>query len=190
MSRKYDSTPTAYQRLPEYQRDDDWIRSFLHQAQIGHIATSWQGQPFVTPSTFWYNQADHRIYFHSNVAGRLRANLERNQHVCLEASQMGRFLPSNIALEFSLQYRCVMVFGEVAILEEPEQKRAALYGLVAKYFPGMQAGADFRPITEKELKRTSVYAIAIESWSGKENWGEQADQSDEWPALDRNWFEY
>ena len=46
-----------------------------------------------------------------------------------------------------------------------------------------QNGKDFRPITDKELKRTTVYAIEIESWS------ERADQSDEWPALGEEWFE-
>jgi hypothetical protein len=30
----------------------------------------------------------------------------------------------------------------------------------------MTAGKEYRPITDEELKRTSVYAIAIESWSG------------------------
>jgi nitroimidazol reductase NimA-like FMN-containing flavoprotein (pyridoxamine 5'-phosphate oxidase superfamily) len=64
-----------------------------------------------------------------------------------------------------------------------------LYGLIAKYFPTMSAGKEFRAITEKELKRTSVYAIQIEEWSGKENWKDRADQSDEWPALDEKWFE-
>ncbi|MCQ3974163.1 MAG: pyridoxamine 5'-phosphate oxidase family protein, partial [Anaerolineae bacterium] len=27
------------------------------------------------------------------------------------------------------------------------------------------------------------------SWSGKRNWAERADQSDEWPALGEEWFE-
>jgi len=48
----------------------------------------------------------------------------------------------------------------------------------------MSPGREYRPVTEQELKRTTVYALHIESWSGKENWKEQADQSDEWPALD------
>jgi hypothetical protein len=48
----------------------------------------------------------------------------------------------------------------------------------------METGKEHRPITEMELKRTSVHAIKIESWNGKENWLESADQSDEWPALD------
>ncbi len=47
----------------------------------------------------------------------------------------------------------------------------------------MTPGQEFRPITDQELKRTSVYAMAIDSWSGKRNWVEQALQSDEWPPL-------
>jgi nitroimidazol reductase NimA-like FMN-containing flavoprotein (pyridoxamine 5'-phosphate oxidase superfamily) len=67
--------------------------------------------------------------------------------------------------------------------------RRVLYGLIRKYFPEMIAGKDYRKITDKELKRTSVYAIQIEEWSGKENWKDRADQSDEWPPLDEKWFE-
>lgn len=181
--------PTDGQRLPEYARDEAWIRTFLRAAQVGHAASVWDDQPFVTPTSFWYDEANHRIVFHSNIAGRMRANLERNPKVCFEASEMGRLLPSNIALEFSLQYRSVMVFGTTRILESEEEKRAALYGLIRKYFPTMEAGREYRPITDKELKRTSVYELKIESWSGKENWKERADQSDEWPALEERRFE-
>ncbi len=192
MPRDYDLTsqpPTAGQRLPEYARDEEWMRAFLRVAPIGRVATRWDNQPFVMPTTFWYDEANQRVIFHSNIAGRVRANIERNPKVCLEASEMGRLLPSNVALEFSLQYRSVMVFGTVRILESDEEKRAALTGLIRKYFPDMEAGREYRPITEKELKRTSVYELKIESWSGKENWNERADQSDEWPALDEKWFE-
>ena len=190
MPRTYeDQSPTAYQRRPKYKRDDDWIRSYLREARVGHIASTWDDQPFLNPSTFWYDEANQRIIFHSNITGRVRENIERNPKVCLEASQLGKLLPSNIALEFSLQYRSVLVFGTAHILEDAEEKRAALYGLIGKYFPGMEAGKEYRPITDKELKRTSVYAIEIESWSGKENWKDGADQSDEWPPLDEKWFE-
>ena len=190
MPRNYENqAPSAFQRLPEYKRDDSWIRAFLREAQVGHIASTWDDQPFLTPSNFWYDEANQRIIFHSNIAGRVRANLERNPQVCLEASELGKLLPSNIALEFSLQYRSVLVFGNAHILEDPGEKQTALYGLIKKYFPEMEAGKEYRPITDKELKRTTVYAIEIESWNGKENWKDKADQSDEWPALDEKWFE-
>ena len=185
MPKDYDPAVTLpnAQRRREHARDDEWTRAFLHRAPIGHVATQWDEQPFINPTTFWYDEAQHRILFHSNVAGRVRANSEHHDRVCFEATEFGRFLPSNVALEFSVQYRSVVVYGRVHVLEGDDEKRAALYGLIGKYFPHLSAGREYRPITDAELKRTSVYAIAIESWSGKENWPEQAEQSDDWPPL-------
>lgn len=180
---------TAFQRLPEYQRDDTWIRSFLREARVGHIASARDGQPFLNPSTFWFDEPNHQIVFHSNAAGRIRSNIENNPQVCFEASELGKMLPSNVALEFSLQFRSVIVFGKARLVIDPVEARRVLYALIQKYFPSMTAGREFREITDKELRSTSVYAIQIEAWSGKENWKERADQSDEWQALDEKWFE-
>src|SRR6266540_221640 len=190
MPRNYQNeSPTAFQRLPDYQRADDWIRAFLHTAKVGHIASVRDGQPFLNPSTFWFDEAHHQIIFHSNVAGRIRSNIESNSKVCFEASELGKMLPANVALEFSLQFGSVIVFGSALLVSDPEEARRVMSGLIKKYFPAMTAGKEFREITDKELKRTSVYAIKIEEWSGKENWKDRADQSDEWPALDEEWFQ-
>ena len=183
-------SPTAFQRLPEYKRDDDWIRSFLHRAQVGHIASAREGQPFLNPTTFWFDEDRHRIIFHSNIAGRIRSNMENNPKVCFEASEMGKLLPSNVALEFSLQYRSVIVFGTVHLISDPKEARQVLHGLIRKYFPLMTPGQEFRAITDKELRATSVYAIRIEEWSGKENWKDRADQSTEWAPLEEKWFDH
>lgn len=188
MPRDYSKSPTAHQRISRHRRDDDWIRAYLREARIGRIATSWDGQPFVMANTFWFDEENHRIIFHTNLAGRLRANIERNPRVCLEASELGELLPSNVALEFSLQYRSVMVFGTVRVLDDDQEQRAALYGLIGKYFD-MTPGKEYRPITDDELRQTSVYVLDIESWSGKENWKQRAVQSEDWPALDEKWFE-
>jgi nitroimidazol reductase NimA-like FMN-containing flavoprotein (pyridoxamine 5'-phosphate oxidase superfamily) len=190
MKRDYtNESPTSLQRLSEYQRDDEWIRAFLHRAKVGHIASARDNQPFLNPSMFWFDEENHQIIFHSNVAGRIRSNIASNSKVCFEASELGKMLPSNVALEFSLQFRSVIVFGSARLVSDPEEARRVMSGLIKKYFPAMTAGKEFREITEKELKRTSVYAIKIEEWSGKENWKERADQSDEWPALDEMWFQ-
>jgi len=182
-------SPTAFQRLPEYQRDDEWICAFLHEAKVGHIASAGRnGQPFLNPSTFWFDEENHQIIFHSNVAGRIRSNIESNSRVAFEASELGKMLPANVALEFSIQFRSVIVFGNARLITDPEEARKVMYSLIHKYFPEMTAGKEFREITDKELKRTSVYAIKIDEWSGKENWKDRADQSDEWPALEDVWF--
>ncbi len=190
MPRNYeDQSPITFQRRPHLTRDDDWIRAFLREAKVGHIASSWEEQPFINPTTFWLDEENDQIVFHSNVAGRVRSNIENNSKVCLETSELGKLLPSNVALEFSLQFRSVAVFGTAHLVTDPTEARRLMYGLIGKYFSKMSPGKEFREITDKELRATSIYAIQIESWSGKENWAERADQSSEWHALDEKWFE-
>ena len=186
----YDLTknPITKQRRQKLVRDDDWIRQFLQRALVGQLATRWEGQPFVTPTSFWYDRDTHRIYFHSNIVGRMRANIEHFPDACFAASELGRMLPANTAVEFSLQFRSVMAFGKVRILTEEAEQKYALYGLITRYFPQMRAGEHYRPITDTDLARTSTYAFEIESWSGKENWDDQAEQSADWAPLPAEWL--
>jgi nitroimidazol reductase NimA-like FMN-containing flavoprotein (pyridoxamine 5'-phosphate oxidase superfamily) len=182
-------TPANAQRRAEYAMDDAWIRAFLDRAPVGHIATRWDEQPFITPTNFWYDPDRHELYFHSNIVGRVRANSQRHEQVCFEASEFGRLLASNVALEFTIQYESVVAFGNIRVIEDDAEKRRVLYGLIRKYFPTMEAGQHYRSITDQELKRTSVYAISVQSWSGKRNWPDRAAQSGEWKPLGAEWFE-
>jgi uncharacterized protein len=178
-----DQNPPNRLRRKELATNDEWIVEFLSQVQVGYIATRWDEQPFITPTTFWYDTERHAIYFHSAPAGRTRANIERHEQACFAASRAGRLLPSNIALEFSIQYESVVAFGRIRLLNSLDEKRPALYGLIEKYFPEMTPGEQYRPITDVELKQTAVYELRIDSWSGKRNWPDQAEQSSEWPTL-------
>jgi hypothetical protein len=180
--------PTAHQRLPKYVRGDLWIREFLLHGQIAHIATCSDGQPFVTPTTYYFDESGHRLIFHSNISGRIRTHIDRQPQVCAEVSELGKFLPSNVALEFSLQYRSVVIYGRAHVVQDKQEQREVMHKLIAKYFNKMQLGKDYRPVSDKELNRTSVYEIKIESWNGKENWTDRADQSKEWPPLNETWF--
>ena len=46
-----------------------------------------------------------------------------------------------------------------------------LQGLLDKYFPDLKPRRDYRPITSEELAATAVFAIEVESWSGKQKRG-------------------
>jgi hypothetical protein len=113
----------------------------------------------------------------------------RSEYACYEEWIAAfKLLPSNVALEFSVQYESMIAFGDIRILEDAQEQCRALYGLLTKYFPEMISGEHYRPITDQELKCTSVYALAIDSWSGKCYWPERADQSPDWPALPGTWL--
>jgi hypothetical protein len=171
--------------------DDEWIIGLLDKIKVGHISTLNGEQPFINPSSFYYNKDKHEIYFHSNAYGRMRFNAERSPKVCFECFRSGRLLPSNLALEMSFQYECVIVFGYIRIIDSMMEKREVLNGLLNKYFNEMRSGKDYRPITDEELEQTSVYGINIDSWSGKKNWEEKAEQAEdgEWPDLNQKWFD-
>jgi nitroimidazol reductase NimA-like FMN-containing flavoprotein (pyridoxamine 5'-phosphate oxidase superfamily) len=62
----------------------------------------------------------------------------------------------------------VCVFGNARVVDNHEEARFALRGMLEKYFPDHKSGEDYRPITKDEIDRTSVFAIEIESWSGKQ----------------------
>ena len=184
MPRNYENAnPTDFQRIPSHTRDEEWTKEFLRHAHIAHIGHSQGDQPFVTPTNFWFDEIGHKIFFHSNIAGRQRSNMENNPKVCLETSEYGKFLAANTALEFGIQYRSVMVFGKVKVIDDNTQKTEALNQILKKYFPHLTPGKEFRPITEQELARTTVYALEIESWTGKENWDDQADELPDWAPL-------
>ena len=184
--------PVNQSRRPKLDMDDEWNAKFLNKIKVGHISTRDGNQPFINPTSFWYSKEDHEIYFHSNAVGRMRFNAENNPETCFECYRSGRLLPSNLALEVSFQYECVIAFGRIRVIEDIDEKRGVLNELLQKYFGEMRSGEDYRPITNNELKRTSVYGIKIESWSGIRNWEERADQAEdnEWPDLDPKWFEF
>lgn len=178
-----DKTPANAMLRAKYECSDEWIAAFLIRVQVGHLATHWDDQPFNTPVIFWYDPQQREIYLHTNLTGRLRANIERDDKVCFEASEMGKMLPSNTALEFGMQYESAVVFGHMRVLTDVEECKRVLYALISKYFPGMQPGDQYRPITDDELNRTAVFAISIDSWSGKRNWKDAAKQSPDWKPL-------
>ena len=187
-----DNDPGASQphmmRRTEYACDEDWIRAFLSRVPVGYIATQSDSQPFITAMNFWYNAEPHEIIVHSSNKGRLHINMTQHDLVCFQATLHGKLLPSNIAMEFSIQYESVVAFGKMRMLDDESEKQNALYGLIRKYFPEMTPGVEYRPITTNELMRTTVYAITIDHWSGKRNWAKRAKQSPDWQPLDERWF--
>jgi uncharacterized protein len=147
--------------------DEAWIVEMLQREPAGTLATVADGQPFVNTNLFVYCPEDDSIYLHTARTGRTRHNVEGEERVCFTVFKLGRILPADTALEMSAEYSSVVVFGRASIVSDEDEARRALNALLHKYVPHLEAGKDYRAIQPEELARTSVYRIAIESWSGK-----------------------
>ena len=165
------SDPRSAVRRRDRGKDDEWAAAFMRRAPYGFLATVDDGgQPFLNSNLFVFDESAgrRRIYLHTHRTGRTRRNLEAAEKVAFSAVAMGRLLPAPEALEFSVEYAGVVAFGTGRVIEDQEEARAALQMLLDKYAPHLRPGEHYRPTTDDELKRTAVYRIDIETWSGKQ----------------------
>lgn len=163
----HSSERTAMRRADRAVEDETWIVSMLERSAVGVLATVASSQPYLNSNLFVYDGSAHAIYLHTARHGRTRSNVEANAFVCFNVSEMGRLLPADTALEFSVEYASVTVFGRGTVVQDRAEAKRALQLLMDKYFPRFKPGRDYRPITDDELDRTTVYRIAVEEWSGK-----------------------
>ena len=154
-------------------KDDAWIKAYLKRVPFGMLATEYEGQPFIKPTTFVYDEAEHAIYIHGALVGRMRTNLELNPRVSFCIAEMGRLLPADTSMEVGVEYASVVVFGKAELLTDADQARHGLQLLLNRFFPHLKPGIDYREILPQELDITSVYRIMIDSWSGKEEHARQ-----------------
>jgi nitroimidazol reductase NimA-like FMN-containing flavoprotein (pyridoxamine 5'-phosphate oxidase superfamily) len=162
---------TRLRRSDRAMSDPAEIEALLHRALFGFTATSVDHQPFLHSGLFWYDAAARRIYFHTAREGRTRDNVIRNPRVCFAVAEMGRLFPAKTAMEFGNEYAGACVFGRARLVEDEAEKRHGLQGLLDKYFPHLHPGVDYRQITEEEMDLTSVFAIEVDAWSGKQKVG-------------------
>lgn len=162
------TTPPEEVRRRDRAKEDPWIRAFLRRAPTGVLATVRDGQPYLNSNLFVYDPGRHVIYIHTAQVGKTRANVEDDERVAFTAFEMGRLLPADEALEFSVEYDGVTAFGRGRIVEDAAEEEDALQQLLDKYAPHLRPGRDYRPITTEEVKRTSVFRVEIERWSGKQ----------------------
>ena len=149
--------------------DETWIRRFLHEARYGVVASVCEGQPYLNPLLFVYDEESNAILFHTARGGRIHSNISGNGRVCFCVSEMGRLIGDEEACAFDVEYASVIVLGRACVLEEEAEAGRALGLLVRKYFPEAAHGEGGKPIPPEQAKRPAVYRVDIESWSGKRN---------------------
>ncbi len=159
-----DSSP----RRTEYAVDDDeWIREFLADHPAGVLGTVDEGQPFLTPFVFAYDEERHALYVHLSPEGRTAANVTDAPDVAFSVFEMGRIVPGADAGSFVNEYASVTVFGRAELVDDLDEKRRGLELLMAKYAPHLEPGADYDAAMAEKVAETGVIRIEVDAWSGK-----------------------
>lgn len=146
----------------------EWQDRFLTMAPLGHLAVSYENEPFVHSNFFWYD--GERVYWHTAQVGKLRAMLDTGAaRACFTVSEVGRVLPAGTPFDFSTEYASIVLYGGVRVVADVAEKRRALEGLMAKYAAHLTAGVDYAPMPDSDIALTSVYCLDVETRVGKHN---------------------
>lgn len=156
------------------------IDAILDEALIAHLGiVDDEGQPFVIPTL--HARRGDIVYCHGSSASRTLRALASGARACLTVSLIDGLVLARAAMHHSANYRSAMLIGQATLVEDPDEKRAALEAVVEHIVPGRVA--DVRAPTENELKATSVLALRIEEASAKTRSGGPVDDEEDYGLL-------
>lgn len=170
-------TPTQRTRVVrEPQRavyDRETVYRILDEGFICHVGFVVDGQSFVIPTS--YGRKDAYLYIHGSAASRMLRNMKESVRVCVTVTLLDGLVLARSVFNHSMNYRSVVVLGKATLVEDREEKLAALRVLSEHIIPGRWD--DARQPNEQELKATFVLRLPIEEFSAKVRTGPPEDDA-------------
>ncbi len=159
---------------------EERARETLERGFCGRLASvSEDGWPYCVP--LLYVCMDGEVFVHNTRAkGHLRANVDYDPRVCFEVDEAGEvFAYGRFECDSTVEYRSVIVFGRIRVVEDLATRERFFDALMAKYArKEWERPKGFYP----RIDQITLYAITVERMSGKETPLPEAAQR--WPAVD------
>lgn len=171
------TTRTRVVREPErgiYDRET--IYRILDEGFICHLGFAVEGQPFVIPTS--YGRKDANLYIHGSAASRMLRQMKDGVALCVTVTLLDGLVLARSVFNHSMNYRSVVILGKGTLVEDPEEKLAALRTLSEHIIPGRWDNV--RQPHERELKATSVLRVPIEEFSAKVRTGPPIDDEEDY----------
>lgn len=142
--------------------DEASVFAILDAGLMAHVGYVVDGQPFVTPTSYWRER--RTLYWHGSAHGR-GLNSQDGMPVCVTVSHLDGLIVARSGIAHSAQYRSMMAFGRARLVTDREAKRAAMEAFIDRLYPDRWAG--LRPTLDAELDAISVVAMEIEEAAAK-----------------------
>jgi uncharacterized protein len=156
--------------------DRETVYRILDEGFLCHAGFVVDGQPFVIPTS--YGRKDARLYIHGSAASRMLRQIKEGVPVCITVTLLEGLVLARSIFNHSMNYRSVVILGKATLVDDPEEKLAALRILSEHILPGRWD--DARQPNERELKATSVLRVPIEEFSAKVRQGPAIDDEEDY----------
>jgi uncharacterized protein len=156
--------------------DRQTIYRILDEALICHVGFVENEQPFVIPINF--ARIGDTIVLHGAKASRLLKHIADGNPVCVEATIVDGLVLARSVFHHSVNYRSVVLFGTGRLVEDEQEKLAALEAVTEHLIPGRWKEA--RLPNRKEMNATRVVSIKIDEASAKVRAGGPVDDEQDY----------
>ena len=171
---------TTVRRLPmRGSHERETINQILDEGFICHVGFAIEGQPFVIPTG--YARVGDKLIIHGSQASRMLRALKAGIDACVTVTLIDALVLARSAFHHSMNYRSVVILGRATLIDEREEKLAALFALAEHMIPGRWQ--EVRQPNEVELQQTTVLSMPIEEASAKIRTGPPLDDEDDY-AMD------
>ena len=143
--------------------DLDEIRNILDTAKVLHLGLAVDNMPYVVPMNYGYCMEDGKltIYLHSAVRGKKLDMLQKNPNVFFELDCDRVPFEGKVPCQYGLAYCSVMGKGRATIVEDVEEKKAAMSVLMKT-----QTGKDFT-FEDRLVSIVAVIRIDVSAYTAK-----------------------
>ena len=137
------------------------IESIIQRSVVCRLGLMDDNRPYIVPLSFGYK--DNTLYFHSANQGRKIDILKRNNTVCFEFDIDCKPIKADNACEWGMKYKSVIGFGKAYLVDDFEEKCAALNIIMQQYSDGT---FDY---PKTKVKNMLVIRVEIEHMTGKQS---------------------
>ena len=160
----------------------DETSDILSQGQVAHVGFIQGRQPFVIPMSYHYDRGEPgHLYLHGSIKSRALKHLAGGAPICVTVTLTDGLVYSRKAMNHSMNYRSVVLFGRAREVTDAAEKSALFDRMVQRYFPGRHLGRDYNPPAAEELGVTALVEVTLEQWSAKARRGGPTGPDDQDP---------
>ena len=146
----------------------------IDSTSMCHVSYIIEGEPYITPTLQWREGDD--FYWHGSSASRFLRSID-GEKVSINVMLFDGLVLARSAFHHSANYRSVTMFGFGRKLGDTE-KEARLQTFVDNILPGRWE--TLRPMSNQEVKATTVFSIPIEEASVKIRTGGPVDDDEDY----------
>lgn len=168
---------TKLKRLPARGiYDRELVYRILDEGLICHVGFAVEGRPYVIPTG--YARVDDQLYIHGSQASRMLRTLHRGVEACVTVTLLDGLVLARSAFHHSMNYRSVVIFGNAKLVDDPQEKLAALRAFSEHMIRGRWD--EVRQPTEQEMRATTVLSLPLEEASAKVRTGPPLDDEEDY----------